>query len=139
MNETGHSFDDKSIPARPGRELALRSMGELVRRGALVCAAEFAHALGVTKQAVGKALRHKRVFALEVDGAQYFPAFYLDSELDRRQLAHITETLGDLPGPSKLQFFSTPKHSLGGATPLMALAQDQFEQVNASAHGFAER
>jgi len=129
----------KNIPALPGRELAQHSMSELVRRGELVRAAEFAEALGVTKQAISKALRDKRVFALEVDGAQYYPSFYLDSQLDRRQIERVTKELGDLPGPSKLQFFLTPKHSLGGVTPLKALAKGRLEQVKASARGFAQR
>lgn len=127
------------MPALPGRAHAQRSMRAMASRRELLRAADFANALGVTKQAVSKALRDKRVFTVEVDGEQYYPAFYLDSRLDRRQLERVTKALGDLPGPSKLQFFLRPKHSLGGVTPLRALAQGRFEQVRASALGFAER
>lgn len=133
-----YSFRMENIWAWPGHERAGGSVA-LVRRGELLCAADFAHARGVTKQAVRKALRNTRVFTVEVDGAQYYPSFYLDSNFDRRQLESITKALGDLPGLSKLQFFLTPKHSLGGVTPLQALVQGKFEEVKASAQGFAER
>lgn len=143
VDKTGRSlhifYNPQAFPALPGRELAHGSMRELVRRGELIRAADFADALGVTKQAVSKALRNKRVFTLEVDGAQYYPRFYLDSRLDRRQIERVTKALDDLPGPSKLQFFLTRKHSLGGITPLKALAKGKLEEVEASARGFAQR
>lgn len=129
----------QNISALPRREITRGSKGELLSRGEFVRAAELADALGVTKQAISKALRDKRVFTLEIDGVRYYPSFYLDGELERRQLESVTKALGDLPGASKLQFFSTPKHSLDGATPLEALAKGKFEQVMKSARGFAER
>jgi len=115
------------------------SMRARVQRKELLRPAEFAEARGVSKQAVSKAQREKRIFYVEVDGAQYVPQFYLDEQLERRQIEQITRDLGDLPGPSKLQFFVNPKHSLGGETPLKALSRGKFEQVRASARGFAER
>ena len=42
-------------------------------------------------------------------------------------------------GPAKLQFFTTPKASLEGLTPLQALAQGLASRVRVAAAGFAQR
>lgn len=131
------SAEELSLPQM--RMHAQHNMQAMVRGGDLLRATDFANALSISKQAVSKALRNKRVFTVEVDGEQYYPALYLDPQLDRRQLEQVTKALGDLPGPSKLQFFLRAKHSLGGITPLQALKQGRFEQVRASALGFAQR
>ena len=46
--------------------------------------------------------------------------------------------LGDLPGGAKLQFFLTRKGSLGGETPLQALAAGRVAKVKDIAAAFAE-
>ncbi|HRO59096.1 MAG TPA: hypothetical protein PK177_08025 [Burkholderiaceae bacterium] len=123
----------------PGHDAAKENMRAMVARGELLSSSRFAEARGVTKQAVSKALGARRLFYIDVDGAQYFPAFYLDSTLERRQLEQVTKALGDLPGPSKLQFFLNGKGSLGNLTPLQALARGKYADVRATARGFVER
>lgn len=56
----------------------------------------------------------------------------------RAQLEAVTKVLGDLPGGAKLQFFLTRKGSLGGATPLEALAQGKLQKVKDVAAAFAD-
>ena len=46
--------------------------------------------------------------------------------------------LGDLPGGSKLQFFVTRKGSLGGKTPLEALATGGLAKVKDVTSAFVE-
>ena len=78
-------------------------------------------------------------FGLRKGGQEMYPSFFADTRLDRRYLRAISRTLGDLPSGSKLQFFTSPKGSLGGITPLAALQRGMRAAVMRSAKGFAER
>jgi hypothetical protein len=79
------------------------------------------------------------MFTVEVDGDRLYPAFFADPELDRQQLETVAKELRELPGWSKWQFFTTPKASLGGRTPLDALKTGKLQEVRRAAVGFAER
>jgi len=105
----------------------------------LVDRAKFLTAAGQSALQLDRALAAKRLFALELHGREYVPDFFLDHRYDRRQLATVSKLLGDLSGGSKLQFFTTPKGSLSGQTPLEALADRKFAAVRRTAQGFAER
>jgi hypothetical protein len=114
-------------------------MAKMVNEGALVDSAAFVERLKFSRQALSKALKSHRVFYLEVAGHRFYPDFFLDTRLERRQLELVSKSLGELPGASKLQFFLTKKASLEGQTPLEALARGQFSRVRTAAQGFAER
>jgi hypothetical protein len=105
----------------------------------LISLARFCEEGGLSQRALGEALRAMRVFAVELHGQTYVPNFYLDKRYDRRQLESVCRLLGALPGGSKLQFFTTPKGSLAGLTPLDALASGKVASVRAAARGFVER
>jgi hypothetical protein len=124
-------------PAERARAAAL--MAKMVTDGLLVDPAAFVERLKVTRQALSKALKSHRVFYLEVGGERLYPDFFLDQRLERRQVELVSQSLGELPGASKLQFFMTKKASLEGQTPLEALARGQFSRVRMAAQGFAER
>ena len=121
------------------RDAALAAMKQLINQGELVASGEFVERLGVTRQALSKAVAAQRLFYVEIGGDRYFPAFFLDLTYDRHQLEQISKGLGELPGASKLQFFRSKKASLGGLTPLQALAKGTFSEVRNAAAGFAER
>jgi hypothetical protein len=121
------------------REKAGQAMQRLVDEGQLVSPAALAEGLKFSRQALSKALKAHRLFYVDVQGRRHFPAFFLDPRHERRQLEDVCRALGELPGPSKLQFFLTRKASLQGATPLEALANGQFARVRTAAQGFAER
>ena len=77
-----------------------------------------------------------------VDGpssTQLYPAFFVTDKRQRRLLEKVSKTLGDLPGPSKWQFFLTPKSSLGGRSPVAALHDGDIERVMATAAAFKGR
>lgn len=111
----------------------------LVRANELLPAAAIWEGLGVTKQALSKAVNSGRIFTVDVGAATYYPAFYLWTDFDRKQLAKVTQALGSLPGWSKWQFFTTPSNFLGQMTPLKALALGKVDEVKKAALGFAER
>jgi hypothetical protein len=94
---------------------------------------------GLLSQELGAALQAQRIFAVEMDGQLFVPDFFLDNRNDPRQLESICRVLGGLPGGSKLQFFTTPKGSLGGRTPLDALRNGELALVHCAAEGFVER
>lgn len=80
-----------------------------------------------------------RIFAVVIDGVPRYPSFYVDARFHQRQVEAITKLLGGASSGGKLQFFVTPKGSLGAITPLHALMLGHFSDVRAAAIGFAER
>lgn len=99
----------------------------------------FTELLDITRQALNKAVHDKRIFFVEVGGVNYYPAFYGDPDLQRRDAEQVTKALGILLGWQKWQFFTTPKASLGGLTPIETLKKGQIEKTVIAARGFAER
>lgn len=119
--------------------LALDTTEAMVGRGQLVTPVEFQALMGwTTRQAVSKAAQSHRIFSLTHKATRYFPTFYADPAYDRKQLEVVSKALGDLPGGSKLQFFLTRKGSLGGETPLQALAAGRVAKVKDIAAAFAQ-
>ena len=51
----------------------------------------------------------------------------------------VRRVLSELPIGSRLQFYGSPKGSLGGLTPLAALMDGKVAAVRRAAQGFAER
>jgi len=113
-------------------------LARMVRQGKLLASAEFIVQLGWSRQALSKALGSNRVFYVDFKGERYFPAFYADSAYQRSQLEAATKMLGELPGGAKLQFFLNRRGSLGGATPLEALAKGKLQKVKDVAAAFAD-
>jgi hypothetical protein len=120
------------------RERARESMKQLAREGTLVDSAQFLEEWGRSKQALSKAQAANRVFVLDIEGRRYLPAFFVDTRYDRAKLEKVSKALGPLPGASKLQFFLNARGSLGGRTPLEALADGQLDKVLAAAEGFVQ-
>lgn len=120
---TAYKMADMHVPGHPS----------------LISTTTFCDEAGISPEALQDALAARRVFAVEMHGQLLVPDFYLDARYDRRQLESICKVLGDLPGGSKLQFFTTPKGSLGGRTPLDALADGDVALVRRAAQGFVER
>lgn len=108
-------------------------------RSPLLTLVEFGAKAGLSSFQLDLALRAKRLFAVNLGGDGYVPEFFLDERYDRRQLQSVCKVLGDLPGGSKLQFFTTPKGSLNGQTPLDALMDRKVAAARRTAQGFAER
>ncbi|QEI07418.1 hypothetical protein FXN63_17395 [Pigmentiphaga aceris] len=133
-----------SVTAKPAAKqvtaaLVLDTTEAMIEKGQLLTPVEFQRLMGwASRQAVWKAAKTHRVFYLTHQAERYFPAFYGDARYDRSHLEAVTKVLGDLPGGAKLQFFLTRKGSLGGSTPLDALADGRFAKVKDVAAAFAE-
>lgn len=117
-------------PDETAREQFLRSEG-------FSSTEQIAGRLGVTRQAVQKALDDGRMFAFDLKGCWRVPTFFGDPRYERRWLKQVTGALGELPAASKYQFFTQPRGSLDGLTPLEALGRGRLSEVLAAARAFA--
>lgn len=112
---------------------------ERIEMGELITAAELGERLAMSKQAISRAATTGRMFTLEgPSGKKVFPAFYADPRLDRQVLERVSKELGQLPGPSKWQFFTTGKVSLNGKSPIEAISEGHVNKVLAAATAFRE-
>jgi len=108
--------------------------------GTLINSSELWNRLGITRQSGSKAINEYRIFSLDGPGGKALcPAFFADSKYDRSTLERVSKELGAIPGPSKWQFFTTPKLSLDGKTPLEAIEKGRIEEVLSAAIGFREQ
>jgi deoxyribodipyrimidine photolyase-like uncharacterized protein len=121
-------------PAVHGSSALLKS----IKMEELLDSSNFTKRLNWTRQALSKALRANRVFFLEARGDRYFPAFFTDPRHERRHLEAVSRMLGDVPGGGKWLFFTTPKGSLSGLTPIQALDKGQLVAVKAAAERFTQ-
>jgi hypothetical protein len=107
----------------------MSSRNALVAEGKLLRAEILCESLGITEQRLRKRVASGRIFAVDIQGAQYYPAFFLADGLDRKDLSKVARRLGGLTGWSKWRFFTEPNESLGGLTPLQALLRGDVKQV----------
>jgi len=117
---------------RMSREAALLAEGKLLR-AEIVC-----EALGISEKKLRKDVARSRIFSVDVEGAHYYPAFFLVNELNRKYLAKIVRRLGGLSGWRKWGFFTKENESLGGLTPLQALMRGEVKQVLQTATALCE-
>lgn len=135
----GSSKSGKPGTRQDAAVLVLDTTEAMIENEQLVTPAEFQRLMGwASRQAVWKAVDSHRVFYIDHKAERYFPAFYANPAYDRKHLEAVTKVLGDLPGGSKLQFFLTRKGSLGGETPLQAMAAGRVAKVKDVAAAFAE-
>lgn len=111
---------------------------ELSSSGQLVELNRMAELLGVTPQAVLDAEASCRTFSVEGVNGRLYPAFYASTHLNRTLLEAVSLRLGRLPGASKWQFFTNPRLSLDGQTPIKALEAGGIDLVVAAAVAFKE-
>jgi hypothetical protein len=129
-------FPEGNVSDSEVRAEALENRRKLVAAGELLTSAELQNALSMTRQALSFATREKRFFKVEVDGQEYYPAFFTGSKVDRRVLEGISKELGALPGWTKWAFFTTRRDSLGRASALDALARGKEALVREIAQRF---
>lgn len=134
----GSGAKSQASAARHARDSVQATLEQMVRLRQLLASTEFSNQLNWSRQALSKALGSNRVFYVDFMGDRYFPAFYADPTYQRAQLEAVTKVLGELPGGAKLQFFLARRGSLGGATPLDALAEGKLQKVKDVAAAFAD-
>jgi len=145
---TALNIDQRSVREQDKKQPGETNLGpnsrtsirySLVAKGKLLRTAAVCDALGITEQRLGKDVAASRIFSVEIEGEQYYPAFFLASELNRRQLAKVVRRLDGLTGWAKWKFFTKPKASLANLTPLQALLRGVSKPVLQAAADFVER
>jgi hypothetical protein len=132
------SVDTAEFVARLEKQEQERREQQLASKE-LLSSAGFRARIGFTPQALSAAVKAKRIFSLQgPSGTAVYPAFFTDKMLDRPVLERVAKALGDLPGASKYFFFTSPRISLGGKSPLQALAKGKIEEVLKAAQAFVE-
>lgn len=116
-----------------------KARAALVSGQAVISAEELMGRLGCSEEFFRRAVRQGRIFTVDVSGNIYYPGFYSDPELAWNDIGRVVRALDGLGGWLKWSFFTTPKGSLGGLTPLQALRRGMTTEVVTAAHGFAER
>jgi hypothetical protein len=95
----------------------------LADKGELLSSAELAQRLQVSRQAINQRVGTGSLFFLDgPGGATYFPAFFADEKYEKRALRKVVRALEGQSGANKWLFFTSPRVSLGGLTPLDILA-----------------
>lgn len=112
---------------------------ELVKSGRLVATHIAARQLRVSRKDLAAAVSEQRMFTVKVDDYSYLPAFFLIEEVERRKIEVTYQVLRELPGWSVWEFFTLPKNSLWGYTPLDALRRGLVDSVKEAAEAFTER
>ncbi len=142
----GAGMNDSSIPPvnqafmAAFEKQAFAARQKNLRDGDLLDASAFYKALARSAPTFNQLIDESKIFHLDGPSGQLlYPAFFADPRYDRQSLEQVCEALGDLPGPSKWQFFTTGKASLRGQTPLEALANGELAKVLVTAAGFKER
>ena len=109
-----------------------------IASGKLLSETETRDHLRLSTKGLREARNAKRIFALcSPSGESVYPAFFTDPSLDCKVVEKICEALGDLPGESKWHFFTAPRISLGGTSPLQALTNGKVDKVLDLAFAFS--
>jgi len=132
--------DDAGGEGTPLSEHTYARRRALVDKGELLTSADLIERVDITRQALSNRLAAGSIFY--VDGGRnerYYPAFFADAALDTKAVRKVTKALGDVPGASKWLFFTSPRESLGGLTPLEVLAGKRPVAKSGYASGELER
>ena len=109
-------------------------------RGELLGEAQICERLAIDQAELRKAVGDGRLFCLEGSrGEDWYPAFFADSVAGLHDIERVSLVLNPLQGDVKWMFFTTPKYSLGGQTPVEALGDGSVASVLRTALEFAER
>jgi hypothetical protein len=110
-------------PADDAFAEAMSARAELAKEGKLLEPAQFQERSGVSRQAIHQQTQTGSLFTVDgPKGVSYYPSFFADTKYDRTAVRRVARALKGLPGGSKWIFFTHPRHSLGGLTPLEVLS-----------------
>ena len=74
---------------------------------------------GLSRRAIHQQINSGSLFTVDgPEGVNYYPAFFADTKYDRAVVRRVARALKGLAGGSKWIFFTSPRLSLDGLTPL---------------------
>lgn len=116
-----------------------RRLADAQVQGELMDVETFLTMMAWNRADLDRAISRSRVFLLKFECREYVPKFLCDEGLARLHVQLISAALRQVSPGGKWQFFVTKKGSLGGVTPLVALAQGHLRAVRRTALGHVER
>lgn len=138
--QTLSTLDDNQAFMDKLSQQSLANRARQLEDGMLLTSADICSRRQITRQALSRAVKDGRVFWLDgPSGMQLYPHFFAKQKPDRLVFEKVSRALGNISGGSKWQFFTTPKRSLGGISPIQALDQGVVDTVIAAACAFGER
>jgi hypothetical protein len=105
----------------------------------LVTVAEFAELEGRSVAEVAQDFAVGRLLGVEIDGELHILEAMIDPRIDRHRVARVSRALKPIGPHGRLLFFTSPKGSLRGLTPLAALLRGQVSETVKAARAYAER
>ncbi len=91
-----------------------------VKGGLVIPGQQLAEAWGLTRQALGPAVKRGELFTVKVGNRLYYPSAFLS--LERGAVAQICQALGDLSSSEKLVFWTRTHGGLASKTAAESLA-----------------
>lgn len=138
--------ENESEPPRTWEEwyeratvLVERFQREQIQNGNLLPVSAFAERTGRTVADVEADLAERRLFSITFESVAHIPNFLCEPVLQHTGIDVVVTALSDLRGETKWEFFSNPRISLDGLTPIEALRGGRLEAVLRAAAGFAAR
>lgn len=102
---------------------AMATRLKLAAEGRLLELSQFLERSGLSLQAIHQQLNSGALFTVDgPEGVNYYPAFFADTKYDRASVRRVARALKGLAGSSKWIFFTSPRLSLGGLTPLEVIS-----------------
>jgi hypothetical protein len=120
------------------RQQALDSRRAMIANGELLSETDFRQRLGVSELRLEILELGGRVFAMLIDGVQYFPALLADPTRNLSRLQAICRIILPTPADSRLDFLASRHGSLGDRRPIDMLDDDEdFESLKHLATAWA--
>jgi hypothetical protein len=97
---------------------------ERLRKGQLLGRREFRERLAVTEARFERMIVAGSVFAVDVDGVEYFPALLAEPTVNRRRLQSLCRILVPAPAWCRLDYLESKHANLGDVTALELLSDN---------------
>ncbi|ASL44109.1 hypothetical protein bAD24_I11505 [Burkholderia sp. AD24] len=135
--EAGEDIDEDILREDLWQQ-ALTTRREMIASGELISEAEFRRRCNLTARRLSVLLAADSVFAIQVDGVEYFPALLAVPPSQRRSVYEICRVISTAPSDARLDFLTSPRESLGDRSPLDTLrTADGFKEVSRMAEAWA--
>jgi hypothetical protein len=107
------------------RRQALAAGRRMIRDGELLPRELLRERLAVTDKLMKKLESEGSLFAIEIDGVQYFPALFADQNHDRNRLFALCRLIVPAPADARHGYLTAPQYLLGDVSPLELIATDE--------------
>lgn len=117
---------------------AQKARREKVRKKQLLTRSEFREHFATSEAGLKRMVVAGSVFAVDVDGVEYFPALLVAPTLYRRRLQSVCRILVPAPPWCRLDYLESKHENLGGFTPMELLSDNvRYRHLREMTHAWA--